>query len=764
VVEALERGGPGAGASPTGQDPSQVLTTELVRAYLARTPRRGPDRVEVAWSADAVDVLSRLRPRERAAAVLRLVDAWSPEQAARALRTRPGRLASLVPTTDGLATALESLADQHARPPHEVVATILAALPHGADGPADGPTGPRRPHRHRRLRRVAGVTVTLAALAAGAASVLLDDPDQRDPTTDAHRSASEAWSATPDLALRGWVLDAEDEPPRNHEGMRLVESTRIDYANATEPLMLDTQPRTGWAVYGVLWCDIPALDDNLAVPAVTLRMSRGSVTIPCAGRQGVPAVRRLVPLPSTWDAGGKVPVEVSWSGDLPGRGSAVLATYSESGQWLPSSRAVTSDPPPPVPDGAVVVDSASPVSQVEFVPAHLQRLRVTTDTRVGVWGGQGGAISVLVDGVPVTDDGEAGWWRSGMFSPDGQEWQGQDAELRDGRWLVHRPGSTREFALPEALGLRPGEEREVTLHVTTEGLEADRWQVHAAAAEAVDVDLSPVRPVATDAPVHLAGRRLVHAWEVPADGFPHPLVVPPGAPLTHETVYAAVLPPDPDTPTGGWPGPGTVSSALGQSYLPTVYDVTEAFGWQDGGPGWSQDLSGRPQTAGASDQLGEVSVSLLGFAGSSRAATVLAYEAVPYEEFDFAAAPPGAASVPVGQRGAGDSLANPGAAFGSWTRADLDDDGRLVLDDLPVDAYLLLTTEGKGRVRVLEDDRPVEWLRDGWWSSWTLEAVVSELQLAGTSGYVRPGQSVELVVEGYDERFEVELHSWSVGG
>jgi hypothetical protein len=42
--------------------------------------------------------------------------------------------------------------------------------------------------------------------------------------------------------------------------------------------------------------------------------------------------------------------------------------------------------------------------------------------------------------------------------------------------------------------------------------------------------------------------------------------------------------------------------------------------------------------------------------------------------------------------------------------------------------------------------------------------VVSELQLAGTSGYVRPGQSVELVVEGYDERFEVELHSWSVGG
>jgi hypothetical protein len=70
--------------------------------------------------------------------------------------------------------------------------------------------------------------------------------------------------------------------------MRLVESTRIDYARASEPLMLDTQPRTGWAVYGVLWCDIPALDDNLTVPAVTLRMSRGSVTIPCAGRQGVP--------------------------------------------------------------------------------------------------------------------------------------------------------------------------------------------------------------------------------------------------------------------------------------------------------------------------------------------------------------------------------------------------------------------------------------------------------------------------------------------
>src|SRR5690606_35084850 len=151
---------------------------------------------------------------------------------------------------------------------------------------------------------------------------------------------------------------------------------------------------------------------------------------------------------------------------------------------------------------ALVLDAGSaagvPAPDLPWSPeagtSRLYRVRVTAGTGLGMWVGETGAIGLSVDGITVTDDGE--------------RWQEQDHELRDERWLVHAPGSRREFALPGVVRPGPGQEREVTVQVRPEGVAPGQWQVHVTGAELLAVDTAPVPMTSTDAPEHLAGHRV----------------------------------------------------------------------------------------------------------------------------------------------------------------------------------------------------------------------------------------------------------------
>ena len=740
VVQAFERlsrraGRPVRTSRRLGS--SETLTTELVRAYLRRAPRRG-DQVQGSGApADAGDVLSSARPRQRAAAVLTLVEGWTPRRAARALRTRPGRVGPLVPGVAGLGAALQAVADLHARSEDEVVGAVLASL-----------AGRSAAARRRPGRRRAVAVATAVAVAAGGAAVLLDGRGEgpEDVHVGPDRGASGAWTST-DMTLRGWVLDAGGDPPSSLEGLRLVGSTPVGHAPATRPLSIDTRPRSGSAVFAVLWCDLPVLDPRLTVPVAHLSSSGVTTVLPCAGREGDPAVQRLVPLPPPGD-GGRTPFEVRWTGDLPARGSAVLATYTETAHRRPRTRPPVSGPPPPLARGALVLDDSGGVGGPgQAAPwssgtgsSRLYRVRVTADTRLGVWLGQSGVVGLAVDGIAVTDDGD--------------RWQDQDHELRDGRWMVHASGSRREFALPDPLRPGPGQERDVTVQVSPEGVDPGRWQVQVTAAEVVEVGTTSVPVGAADAPEHLAGHRVAAAWQVPADGLPHQLQVP--APLSPRSVFLAVLPAPPEGTDRAWQElAGVVTTEHGSAPLPTAAHAAAAVSWvQD--PTTAQ--AGRVPTTGRTGAgVQEVGVSVLAPAASDTTATVLAYEPVPYEEFDFDTAPPLPASVPADPSDGPAPSGRPGGVLGRWDRDDLDA-GRLVLEDLPEGASVVLTTAGRGRVRVLDGGRPVRWLPDGWWSSWTSSAVTTELRLSDPLDLART-DVVTLDVQGYVDRFEVELRS-----
>lgn len=468
---------------------SEQLLADLVREYLRRSTRRRVDQPEpVGESGEPGEVLHALRPRQRAAALLLLVEGWSAEDAAQVVGVPPSRLPSLVPRTEGLADALHALADQHPpRPEHS-----------GGPGPDHG----RRP-RHR------SVIPVLAGVGAVVAVAVLVGQTPRPGLQDPAVVGPDSTSPSVDLADRGWILDAEEQPPAFLEGLRLLEVSTIDYADATAPLVIDTRPRAGHAVFAALWCDIPALDANLVPPTATLTLAGHTVSLPCAGKGGEPALRRLVPLPPPPpERPGRTRSSIVWKGDLPGRGDAVLATFTEFGQNEPPRPPVLApEAPPAAPQGAAVLDGDSVSADVDGGEVFVQRVAVSSQTHVSVWTGQTGTFTILVDGVVVSDDGDTAPALAGGRSSSEQRWRAQDPELRNGTWTVHAPGQTKTFPLPERVRPRPGETREVTLQVRVHSGAEGRWQVRATSASPVAVGSPPVPESRADTSADVRDRR-----------------------------------------------------------------------------------------------------------------------------------------------------------------------------------------------------------------------------------------------------------------
>ncbi len=644
VVQVFQRMFRVWGVDPHAHEASSiadVLCEELVRTYLRRARRRRKDRSEVpGFGRDPFEVLSALPPRKRAAVVLMEVEGWTAARSARALGVRPGRVASLVPRSEGLAAALVALAYRFSRPGQEIVAEVLRSLSEGSSevgsgAGRDGGTGRAMwtrlagvIQRRRSVRWLAAASVVVLGTAAAAALLNgMDDPSPRPLTT---ADGDGPGTLPGDLAARGWILDGDGDPPTGLEGLRLIESTTIDYATATEPLALDIQPAGGYVAYAVLWCDIPALDPNLTVPTATLELAEETVVLPCAGNGGDPAVRRFVPLPPPVSSG-KTPASITWAGDLPARGSAVLATYSEAG-WAsaPGTSVVVPQAPPPVPQDAAVLDSDSVRVDVDGVAIFVQRVSVSAETHLSAWSGQTGVLMVLVDGVIVSDDGD----RSDEFAERGggnsfalhQLWRDQDPELREGSWTVYAPGGVKEFVLPEVLRPAPGEEREVTVSAVVDSGPEGRWRVQATHAWPVEVEVSPVPESTTDAPILFRGHRLVAAWEVPATGYPYPLVTP--ASVSSDTVFTSIIRDD-GLPNAEWTRCAAITSDLGTTSVPNGVDEYWALEFMQFWPGWEGGVpGGEAHDMASGSALGEVSVSILGCSSADHA-TVLAYEPVP---------------------------------------------------------------------------------------------------------------------------------------
>ncbi|PZU42848.1 MAG: hypothetical protein DI571_10675, partial [Arsenicicoccus sp.] len=132
--------------------------------------------------------------------------------------------------------------------------------------------------------------------------------------------------------------------------------------------------------------------------------------------------------------------------------------------------------------------------------------------------------------------------------------------------------------------------------------------------------------------------------------------------------------------------------------------------------------------------------------------TLLAYEPVPYEDFDFAAAEVPASSWLTGEEPSS-SRFPPTSPLATISGDDLDEDGTATVTLRNGQLGARIVTEGRGRIHFELDGRPVELLQrtDGWWSSWTDRAVTSETDLSwGGTGL--PGDvELTVTVEDYDD-------------
>lgn len=148
-------------------------------------------------------------------------------------------------------------------------------------------------------------------------------------------------------------------------------------------------------------------------------------------------------------------------------------------------------------------------------------VQVSAGTELQVWAGRTGSVSVFVDGLPVTDDGDL----TGSADPD---WRRQQLDLRDGRWVVYLPGTSRTFPLPEQVRPPAGQTRTVTVEVFTQGMQQDHQvlatQAVPVAPASVGAHAVPLdSPALAGFPPLAGGYRMVGAWNVPQDGLGHDL-------------------------------------------------------------------------------------------------------------------------------------------------------------------------------------------------------------------------------------------------
>ncbi|QFG67936.1 hypothetical protein [Ornithinimicrobium pratense] len=514
VAPLLLRRRPLHGTAADPPDSLDRLRAELVRAYLHMAPRQpdGPGRESVAEAArhepgaDAYDVLRALRPRARAVTVLRVAHGWELAATATTVGLTPRRAEALLPDVPGLDRALEAVGEQH----HLSTAEVLAAVGHLAAPAANAQHPPRR--------WSAQLLVGTGAVVALAAWSVLTHPDAGadtppDAVEDTHADPG------PDLTPYGWRLDEDQKPPVVAMGLQRQTVVDLSYTDPSQEVTWDAGHLLpgGPAAYAVLWCDLPPDDPHIEQPSARLATGAMSVDLPCAGRDGGPPVHQVTAVPVSG------PAQVELVGDLPRTGGATLAFYREGAlsATLPLPEGSTATTTPPVPTGAAVVEEVLVPRDWAGRTRLVGSLRVSAASELQVWAGRTGSVSVFVDGLPVTDDGD-------LANPDDPGWQGQQVDLRDGRWVVYLPGTSRTFPLPEQLRPPDGRARVVTVEVFTQGMGQD-LQVLATRAQ-------PARPRPTGGsavPLDLpgpdeflpqaGGHRLVGAWTVPQDGLAHDL-------------------------------------------------------------------------------------------------------------------------------------------------------------------------------------------------------------------------------------------------
>lgn len=487
------RARPAAGGDEDRAGSVDDLRLRLVRAYL-RQARRRPDGAarerrttsdgtrerRAGADADAYEVLRGLRPRVRAATVLRVAHGWDLESTGSAVGLTRQRVTAVLPDVPGLAEALESIGERHRLSGAEVMAA------------AGGEVAPSATGLHRwwgwLLVGVAVVVLAVwAVLSRPDADVGISptpgggvaDPDG--PAGPDGRGGMEGVGGLEDsggvgrssgldgldLTPYGWHLDEAGDPPVVAMGLQRQVVVEVPYGEPVQETNWDAGHLLpgGPAAYAVLWCDLPPVDPNIEQPSARLTTGPGVVDLPCAGRDDGPPVQRVTPVPVTG------PGRLELVGDLPRTGGATLALYREGAlsATLPLPGRSTATPPPPVPTDAAVVDAPAPSPDEDDEDGRTHfgaSVEISSDTVVRVWAGRTGSVSVLADGVPVTDDGDT----DGADAPD---WREQQVDLRDGRWVVYLPGTTRTFSLPEQLRSQPGQTRMLTLTVVTEGMEDD---------------------------------------------------------------------------------------------------------------------------------------------------------------------------------------------------------------------------------------------------------------------------------------------------
>lgn len=727
-------------ATPVSPD---QLKTDLVRRYLRAAPRR-PEGVGTTGG-DAGDVLRSLRPRARAAAVLRLVEGWDPERTAEAVGVSRSKVDTTVPSVPGLDVALVAVADQHALSGSDLEEVVVDAMPEG------GPSRPWWPGR--------GALIA-ALLSAAVAVAVLQGAGRGDEETEEveGEAAMLAQIGETDLTDAGWVLGDEGDPPKSVHGVHLRETVTLEKGRRSAPVDLPSAPESVFAAFGVLWCDMPpAEDDHLVVPTGTLTVDDVQITVPCAGRTGSPPVTRVVPLPPN----GQGLLELS--GDMPGGGVATLGIYQETdSQLVPAARGSLTQGPP-VEDGALELDLSAGGTGTFYGWRASQSVSITHGSTIRVWAGRTGSIAVNVDGVPATDDGDVAAWMTLLTSyldepaddapvampdlRDYADWSTQEVDLRDGRWLVAAPDMVRTFTVPSQVAPGPGEARTVTVEVITENVE-DHLQVAVTDALHARPDTAPVTALAApDVPLFTTGHRLVGQWEVPADGHARELVLDGAAELPEEMVILATRAPDPAT----WAPWGEGEITRGAEVAPL---------WLQGDLDLALQELRQPFFALLPSGPGPVTVAAPS-APHHPTTTIVGYTPVPYEEFDFSSA---AVPADVWPSGSPPPDTHFGAHVGTYETVGTIGAGDLREGTVTVDVapdgevVVQITTEGRGRIRFLVDGQPADglWGTDGWWSSWTDQPVTSMVPVVYSVSPPRAETELTVVVEGYED-FSLEL-------